>query len=47
MAQLKKEGASLKKVLKEKEAQARALDAELDRLIAEEQRRQEAEADGI
>lgn len=43
VAQLKKEGASLKKVLKEKEAQARALDAELDRLIAEEQRRQEAE----
>ena len=43
VAQLKKEGTSLKKVLKEKEAQARALDAELDRLIAEEQRRQEAE----
>ncbi len=43
VAQLKKEGASLKKVLKEKEAQARALDADLDRLIAEEQRRQEAE----
>ncbi len=41
VAQLKKEGASLKKVLKQKEAQARALDAELDRLIAEEQRRQE------
>ena len=43
VAQLKKEGTSLKKVLKEKEAQARALDVELDRLIAEEQRRQEAE----
>ena len=40
VAKLKKEGASLKKVLRQKEAQARALDNELDRLIAEEQRRQ-------
>jgi septal ring factor EnvC (AmiA/AmiB activator) len=39
---LKKENTSLRLVLSEKEAQARALDAELDRLIAEEQRRQEA-----
>ena len=48
VAKLKKEGASLKKVLRqkeemEKEAQARALDNELDRLIAEEQRRQAEE----
>ncbi|WP_295728562.1 peptidoglycan DD-metalloendopeptidase family protein [uncultured Muribaculum sp.] len=41
--QLKKESTSLRQVLKEKEAKARALDAELDRLIAEEQRRQEEE----
>lgn len=39
--QLKKESTSLRRVLKDKEAKARALDAELDRLIAEEQRRQE------
>lgn len=38
---LKKESTTLRQVLKEKEAKARALDAELDRLIAEEQRRQE------
>lgn len=44
ISRLKKEGASLKAVLREKEQQARALDAELDRLIAEEQRRQEAAA---
>ncbi|MFG6388844.1 murein hydrolase activator EnvC family protein [Muribaculum sp.] len=43
VAKLKKEGASLKKVLRQKEAQARALDTELDRLIAEEQRRQAEE----
>ncbi len=43
VAKLKKEGASLKKVLRQKEAQARALDNELDRLIAEEQRRQAEE----
>lgn len=43
VAQLKKEHSTLRQVLREKEAQARALDAELDRLIAEEQRRQEEE----
>ncbi len=43
VAKLKKEGASLKKVLRQKEAQARALDNELDRLIAEEKRRQAEE----
>jgi septal ring factor EnvC (AmiA/AmiB activator) len=43
VSQLKKESASLKQVLKQKEAQARALDRELDRLIAEEQHRQEEE----
>ena len=43
VTQLKKESASLRQVLKQKEAQSRALDKELDRLIAEEQRRQEEE----
>lgn len=43
VAELKKENSSLRQVLKEKEAQARALDQELDRLIAEEQRRREEE----
>lgn len=43
VAQLKKEHSTLRQVLREKEARARALDAELDRLIAEEQRRQEEE----
>lgn len=38
---LKKESASLRKVLREKERQARELDRELERLIAEEQARQE------
>ncbi len=41
---LKKENTSLRQVLKDKESKARALDAELDRLIAEEQKRQEEEA---
>lgn len=36
---LKREGASLQEVLSEKQAQARRLDAELDRIIAEEARR--------
>ncbi len=44
VAQLKKESTSLRRVLKDKEAKARALEAELERLIAEEQRRQEEEA---
>lgn len=43
VAELKKENSSLRKVLREKEQQARALDQELDRLIAEEQRRREEE----
>lgn len=43
VAQLKSEGSAINEVLKEKEAQARALDRELDRLIAEEQKRQEEE----
>lgn len=43
VAELKKENSSLRQVLREKEAQARALDQELDRLIAEEQRRREEE----
>ncbi len=43
VAQLKKESTSLRRVLKDKEAKARALEAELERLIAEEQRRQEEE----
>jgi len=43
VAELKTEGSAINEVLKEKEAQARALDKELDRLIAEEQRRQEEE----
>ena len=43
VAELKKENSSLRQVLKEKEAQARALDQELDRLIAEEQKRREEE----
>lgn len=38
---LKSEGASLKALLKEKERKAKALDSELDKLIAEEQRREE------
>lgn len=41
VATLRTEGASLKALLKEKEKKARALDRELDKLIAEEQRRQE------
>ena len=41
---MKKENTSLRQVLKDKESKARALDAELDRLIAEEQKRQEEEA---
>lgn len=41
--ELKKENTSLRRVLREKEEQARALDQELDRLIAEEQRRREEE----
>lgn len=43
VAELKKENSSLREVLRQKEAQARALDQELDRLIAEEQRRREEE----
>lgn len=43
IAELKSEGSAINEVLKEKEAQSRALDKELDRLIAEEQRRQEEE----
>ncbi|MDE5688371.1 MAG: peptidoglycan DD-metalloendopeptidase family protein [Paramuribaculum sp.] len=43
VARLKSEGSSLKAYLKEKEQQARRLDNELDRLIAEEQRRIERE----
>lgn len=38
---LKSEGESLKALLKEKERKAKALDSELDKLIAEEQRREE------
>lgn len=41
--ELKHQGASLKRVLKEREEKAKALDMELERLIAEEQRRQEEE----
>lgn len=43
VSQLKKEGSSLKALLKEKEKKAKALDGELDRLIAEEQKRAEKE----
>lgn len=43
VARLKSEGSSLKAYLKEKEQQARRLDSELDRLIAEEQKRIERE----
>lgn len=43
VARLKSEGSSLKAYLREKEQQARRLDRELDRLIAEEQRRIERE----
>lgn len=39
MDSLKRQGSSLKKVLQEKQALARRLDAELDRIIAEEARR--------
>lgn len=42
VASLKAEGSSLKAVLKERESKQRALDRELDKLIAEEQRREEA-----
>lgn len=41
VADLKKEGKALKKYLKKKEKEAKALDDELERLIAEEQRRAE------
>lgn len=41
VASLKREGASLKRVLAEKRRQAAELDRELDRIIAEEQRRAE------
>lgn len=41
VASLKREGASLKRVLAEKRNQAAQLDRELDRIIAEEQRRAE------
>ena len=41
VSSLKSEGASLKALLKEKERKAKALDSELDKLIAEEQRREE------
>lgn len=41
VASLKKEGGALKSLLKQKEKEARALDNELNRLIAEEQRRRE------
>lgn len=43
VAELKQQGSSLKRVLKEREARAKALDQELERLILEEQRRQEEE----
>lgn len=43
VGKLRSEGSSLKALLKEKERKARALDRELDRLIAEEQRRREQE----
>lgn len=41
VAQLRREGSSLRSVLREKERRARALDQELDRIIQAEQRRQE------
>ncbi|MDE6161681.1 MAG: M23 family metallopeptidase, partial [Muribaculaceae bacterium] len=43
VASLRREGAGLKRALAEKQRQARALDQELDRIIAEEQRRAEEE----
>jgi len=43
VAELKQKGSSLKRVLKDREAKAKALDQELERMIAEEQRRQEEE----
>ena len=43
VASLRREGAGLKRALAEKKQQARALDRELDRIIAEEQRRAEEE----
>lgn len=43
VGKLRSEGSSLKALLKEKERKARALDRELDKLIAEEQRRREQE----
>jgi septal ring factor EnvC (AmiA/AmiB activator) len=43
VAGLKKEGKSLQALLKAKEKEARRLDAELEKIIAEEQRRAEAE----
>lgn len=46
VVKLKKEQSSLRNVLKENERRMRKLDDELDRLIAEEQRRRESEAAG-
>ena len=43
VGQLKKEGSSLKTLLREKEKKARALDNELEKLIIEEQKRAERE----
>lgn len=43
VADLKKQGSTLQAVLKQKEREARALDRELDRLIAEQQRKAEEE----
>ncbi|MCM1518642.1 MAG: peptidoglycan DD-metalloendopeptidase family protein [Pseudoflavonifractor sp.] len=43
VADLKKQGSTLQAVLKKKEQEARALDQELDRLIAEQQRKAEEE----
>ncbi len=43
VSELKQQGSSLKRVLKAQEAKAKALDTELERLIAEEQRRIEEE----
>lgn len=43
VADLKKQGSTLQSVLKQKEREARALDQELDRLIAEQQRKAEEE----
>ncbi|MDE6368795.1 MAG: peptidoglycan DD-metalloendopeptidase family protein [Muribaculaceae bacterium] len=43
VADLKRQGSSLKKALEEKQQQLKALDAELDRIIAEEARKAEEE----